>query len=73
MKRVVFLLGVGVGFVLGSKMGSEPYDELQRRARSVMSRPEVRETIDKAKGAVTGQVNETVHDVKDRLPLSVMS
>ncbi len=38
MKRFSFLLGVGVGFVLGSKAGSRPYAHLETIVRKVASR-----------------------------------
>ena len=38
MKRFSFLLGVGVGFVLGSKVGSRPYEQLEGTIRNVASR-----------------------------------
>ena len=38
MKRFSFLLGAGVGFVLGSKAGSRPYEQLEATIRKVASR-----------------------------------
>jgi hypothetical protein len=38
MKRLSFLLGAGVGFVLGSKAGSRPYEQLEATIRKVASR-----------------------------------
>ena len=38
MKRFSFLLGAGVGFVLGSKAGARPYEQLEATIRKVASR-----------------------------------
>ena len=38
MKRFSFLLGAGVGFVLGSKAGSRRYEQLEATIRKVASR-----------------------------------
>jgi hypothetical protein len=38
MKRLSFLLGVGVGFALGSKAGSRPYEQMEATIRKVASR-----------------------------------
>jgi hypothetical protein len=38
MKRFSFLLGAGVGFVLGSMAGSRPYEQVEATIRKVASR-----------------------------------
>jgi hypothetical protein len=38
MKRFLFLLGVGVGFVLGSRAGSRPYEHLEATVQKMASR-----------------------------------
>jgi hypothetical protein len=46
MKKVLLLLGVAVGFVLGSKQGRKPYERLEAQVRQLTSRPEVKSAVD---------------------------
>ena len=68
MKKLAFLIGLGVGFLLGSKTGTGPYQELEARVRSIANRPEVRDTVETTKDAAGEQVREAVSKVSDRLP-----
>jgi hypothetical protein len=49
MKKLVFLIDVGVGFLLGSKAGTGPYRELETKVRSITNRPEVRDAVERRK------------------------
>jgi hypothetical protein len=66
MKKLVFLIGVGVGFLVGSKSGTGPYEGLETKVRSIMNRPEVRDAVETKKGAAIHQVTDTVSKVSDR-------
>jgi hypothetical protein len=68
MKKLAFVIGLGVGFVLGSKAGSGPYEELQRKVRSLRHRPDVEQVVVRAKGAASEQVTEVVEKVNAKLP-----
>jgi hypothetical protein len=57
MKKILVLLALGVGFVLGSRAGRGPYEQLERWARQVTKRPEVRQ--------VTGQLAASASQVGD--------
>ncbi len=48
MKKILFLMGLGVGFVLGSRSGRGPYEQLERKMREVSGRPEVQQLKDAA-------------------------
>ena len=41
MKRLLLLVGMGIGFVLGSKAGRAPYERLERTVRELLRRPQV--------------------------------
>lgn len=45
MKRFLLVLGMGIGFVLGSKAGRAPYERLERSLRDLMRRPPVRASL----------------------------
>jgi hypothetical protein len=46
MKKLLLLVGLAVGFVLGSKQGREPYERLEAQLRQLAGRPEVRGAVD---------------------------
>jgi hypothetical protein len=49
MKKLAFVLGLGVGFILGSKAGPEAYEQLEGKVRSLRHRPEVESAVDRGK------------------------
>ena len=70
MKKLYFLVGVGVGFLLGSRVGREPYEKLEAQVRQLAGRPEVKDAVntmtekasdltDSASAAVTQMVPGT--------------
>jgi hypothetical protein len=67
VKKLSFLLGLGVGFLMGSRAGSDPYQQLEARVRSAARRPEVRDVVEKTKEATHNQVAEAVDNVGDKL------
>ncbi len=48
MKKLLLLLGIGLGFVLGSRAGRAPYERLEGKARDLAGRPEVTDAFDAA-------------------------
>jgi hypothetical protein len=76
MKRSSFLLGAAVGFVLGSKAGSRPYEQLAATVRKVASRSEPTSSVERAEGdegihefvdVVSGRVDENGNVVVDEV------
>jgi len=61
MKRFLTVLGVGVGigFVLGSKAGREPYERFEAKLTSVSNRDDVSAAIQRTSAAAS--------DVKDKV------
>jgi len=37
---------VGVGFFLGSKLGTGPYEQIEARVREIAKQPEVRKVVE---------------------------
>lgn len=66
MKKLAFLIGVGIGFLLGSKTGTGPYEQLETKVRSITNRPDVRDAVETSKEAAIHQVTESVNKVSDR-------
>ena len=67
MKKLWFLVGLGVGFVLGSKAGPGPYKQVEAKVRSVTCRPEVRGTVDDLRGAVQDWVDAVPNRAGDEI------
>jgi hypothetical protein len=59
--KLVFLAGLGAGFVLGTRAGREKYEELVQAARKVRENP----TVQEAAGVVQEQANKFVSTGKD--------
>jgi hypothetical protein len=70
MKKLAFLLGLAVGFLLGSKVGREPYAQMREKVREVAARPEVQDAVNKAKGAASAQFGQLSEIVSAKLPSS---
>ena len=73
--RLTFVVGLAVGYVLGTRAGRERYEQLQKTAREISHNPAVRNTAETAaqQGRVfAGKAYHTVSDkVGDRVPASV--
>ena len=41
MKKFYLVLGLGLGFVLGSRAGHQPYEQLEGRAKEFIGKPDV--------------------------------
>jgi hypothetical protein len=59
--KLLFLGGLAVGFVVGSRAGREKYDELVQTARKVKESP----TVQEAAGVVQAQATKLYADGKD--------
>ncbi|KUL68708.1 MULTISPECIES: hypothetical protein [unclassified Streptomyces] len=73
--RLTFVVGLAVGYVLGTRAGRERYEQLKKTAREISHNPAVRNTVETAaqQGRVfAGKAYHTVSDkVGDRVPASV--
>ncbi|MET9500607.1 YtxH domain-containing protein [Streptomyces sp. NPDC006259] len=73
--RLTFVVGIALGYVLGSKAGRERYEQLKKSARQVAQNPAVRNTAESAAQQgrqFAGKAYHVVSDkVGDRMPESV--
>ncbi|MFG1669934.1 YtxH domain-containing protein [Streptomyces sp. Y7] len=73
--RLTFVIGVAVGYVLGTRAGRERYEQLKKTAREISQNPAVRNTAESAaqQGRVfAGKAFHTVSEkVGDRVPETV--
>ncbi len=72
MWKVSLMVGLGIGYVLGTRAGRERYEQLAGAARQVRDNPRVQDAAGKAKhqaGAVAGKAAGAVADkVGEKLP-----
>ncbi len=67
MKTLAFVIGVGIGFLIGSRAGSGPYAELEQKVRALRRQPEVESAVEHVKEAASRQVTDVVDKVNDKV------
>ncbi|GAB2548315.1 hypothetical protein [Brachybacterium huguangmaarense] len=68
MKRLIFLVGLAAGFVLGSRMGRGPYEKLEATAHKVAEDPRVQEKAGQARDVAVKAAVDVSETVKDAAP-----
>ena len=61
--RIVFIVGLAVGYVLGTRAGRERYEQLQKMARQVRDNPSVQQ----AAGALQAQATTYAKSAQGKL------
>ncbi|MFG1921652.1 hypothetical protein [Cryptosporangium sp. NPDC048952] len=59
--KLLFITGVGIGYVLGTKAGRERYEQIRRTAAKVKENP----TVQEATGVLQAQAGSLVSSAKD--------
>lgn len=76
MKRLWLLVGLAVGFVIGSSMGREPYEQLRSIVRSIGRRPEtrkVKQSLLDAADEISDTAADSITRTKDRVEATLSS
>ena len=68
MKKLIFVAGLVIGFVIGSRAGRGPYESLERTARQVAEDPEVQRRAAQAKETAGRVAQEAAETVKQKAP-----
>ena len=68
MKRFLFISGLTIGFVVGSRMGRGPYESLERTARQIVEDPEVQRKAAQARDTAGKAAHDAAETVKDKAP-----
>jgi hypothetical protein len=75
MRKLTFIAGLAIGYVLGTRAGRERYEQLRKTARDLSQTPAVQSATRGAKqaaGSAANKAGQAVADrVGDRLPNSV--
>jgi hypothetical protein len=77
MKKFTFLLGMIAGFVLGSRMGRGPYEQLEGSVREMIDHPKVqralRSAADSAESARDSALDATTEAIDDASRVATMA
>ena len=65
MHKLTFLAGAALGYVLGSRAGRERYEELKRRADTLLHDPRVQEKVSAAGQTVKEKAPEVKAKIAD--------
>ncbi|MBQ0830231.1 YtxH domain-containing protein [Streptomyces tagetis] len=65
--RLTFIVGLAVGYVLGTKAGRERYEQLRKSAQQVAQNPAVRNTAESAAQQGRHFADLAYHAVSDRV------
>lgn len=68
MKKFAFLVVLGIGFLIGSKAGTGPYETVEQKLRSLKERPDVQHAVDQAKSVADEKMSEAVDKVNEKMP-----
>jgi hypothetical protein len=64
--RVVFLAGLGIGFIIGTRAGRERYEQMRRMARKVADNPSVQQAAGVLQAQAAGFAKTAGGKVADR-------
>ena len=67
MSKSSLLIGVAIGYVLGSRAGHERYEQIKSGARRVRQNPQVQNVAHKAQDAATQQATAAAELAKDKV------
>ena len=70
MRKLTILIGLAVGFMLGSRAGREPYEKFQQRVRRLRQKPEVQDTVASMRDEVTGRAGDLADKVTSKVTTS---
>ncbi|MDQ3990699.1 MAG: YtxH domain-containing protein [Actinomycetota bacterium] len=59
------LVGLGIGYILGTKAGRERYDELRRSWDNFMGNPQIQQMIDRGKDVVESAQDKSLRVVQE--------
>ncbi|MEO8528091.1 MAG: hypothetical protein ABI435_03340 [Pseudolysinimonas sp.] len=64
--KILFLAGLGLGYVLGTRAGREKYDQLKTQVLKVWNDPRVQKQVDAAQEFVKDKAPEVAEFVSDK-------
>ncbi|MBT2516987.1 hypothetical protein [Agromyces sp. ISL-38] len=65
--KILFVVGLGVGYVLGTRAGRERYEQIRKGAEKIWNTPAVQETVGTAKEFAMSRVGDLSDTVLDNV------
>jgi hypothetical protein len=63
--KFLFVVGLGVGYVLGTRAGRERYEQIRKAAEDIWNQPKVQEGVDTVKGFAMSRAGDVGDKVLD--------
>ena len=63
--KILLVVGIGIGYVLGTRAGREKYDQLKATAQKLWNDPRVQKQVTSAEGFVKDKAPEVAEFVAD--------
>jgi len=67
VKKLIFAVGAGLGYILGTRAGREKYNQMQAKARQVIDNPTVQEATGLVKTEATRLYDEGRQAVREKV------
>ncbi|GAB3084836.1 YtxH domain-containing protein [Nocardioides zeae] len=78
MRKLTLVIGIGIGYVLGARAGTQRYEQLKAQAQKAWNNPTVQDKVDQAQEKVketapqvaekvSGKASEVAHTVTEKV------
>lgn len=65
MRKLLFVLGAGIGYILGAKAGRERYEQISQKAETLWTNPKVQSTVEDVKAQAPKAAEKVAGSAKD--------
>jgi hypothetical protein len=65
MRKLMLLVGAGIGYILGAKAGRERYEQISQKAENLWSNPKVQSTVEDVKAQAPKAASSVAESAKD--------